>query len=166
MKYSEIKSKIKSGDIIALSHYKWASWYDFQVQMVRVFTQSEFTHVGLVWEVAGRLFVIEAVEPVVRITPLSHCAEEGFYWAPLNTPISDEELEFALSKVGKAKYSKWQAIKSQFKSLKVGEDDLFECAEFVICARKLSGVNLGDVATPSEVVKAAQESGSPLYFVN
>ena len=164
--YSDIRHKIKSGDIIALSHSKWNSFYDLQVQAVRLFTQSEYCHVGLVWSVGGRLFVIESVSPKVVITPLSNYVKEGFYWIPVEKPMSKAEITFALSKVGKGQYSKWQAIKAQFNALKIGEDDLWECAEFIIACRKLSGVDLGNKATPSAVVKKLQEDGYTIHYIN
>lgn len=163
--YTEARAHIKSGDLIALTHRSWSSWYDLQVQAVRFFTQSEYSHVAMVWETGGRLFVIESVTPFVRIVPLSLMAEEGFYWVPLNAEITDKELKFALAEVGKGKYSKWQAILSQFRALPIGKDALWECAEFIITSRKLSGVDLGDKATPSAVVQRAQEAGNPVYFI-
>lgn len=166
MNYTEARPKIKSGDLLAWSHLGWSSWYDIQIQTVRAVTESEYSHVGMAWVVGDRVFVIESVTPVVRIVPLSNLLKDGVYWIPLDTPISDEELAFALSKVGNGRYSKWQAILSQLKKLKIGADDLWECAEFIIECRKRSGVILGNVATPAEVVKAAQSLGKPLYFIN
>ena len=164
--YSSYRCNIKSGDIIAYSHYEWASWYDLQVQAVRFFTQSEYSHVGLVIEFGKRLFILESVTPVIRLVPLSNTlGNDGFYHIPMDKDISDDELEFGLLKIGKGKYSKLQAIMAQLRKLKVGEDDLWECAEFVIECRKRSGVDLGDIATPSEVVKAAGKLGKSINLV-
>lgn len=165
MNYSEARPQIRSGDLIVLSHYKWASWYDLQVQAVRFGTQSEYSHIGIAWVIGGRVFVVESVTPVIRMVPLSLMVDEGFYWIPLDADIADAELEFALSKIGTGRYSKLQAIMAQLRTLKIGADNLWECAEFVIMARKLSGVDLGDKATPSAVVRAAQDRGAPVYFV-
>lgn len=165
MKYTEIRDQIKSGDLIALSHYKWASWYDLQVQAVRFGTQSEYSHVAIAWVFAGRVFVIESVVPFIRIVPLSLMDKEGFYWIPMDREMSDTELEFAMSEVGVGEYSKWEAIKAQFKQIKIAKGGLWECAKFVIVARKMSGIDLGDKATPSAVVQAAQKLDKPVYFV-
>jgi hypothetical protein len=83
----------------------------------------------------------------------------------MGTPMSDAELEKALSEVAEFGYSKWQALLAYFKRLKIGEDRLTECAEYVITNRRLSGVDLGDVATPAAVVQAALDMGKPLYSV-
>lgn len=165
MDYAQLRSSIKSGDLIAVSHYKWASWYDLQVQAVRFGTQSEYSHVGMAWVMGGRVWVIESVTPVIRLVPLSLMAADGFYWAPLNTDISAPELEFALARIGAGKYSKWQAVLAQLRRLRIGSDDLWECAEFIIACRRLSGVDLGAKATPSAVVRSAQDSGAPVYFI-
>ena len=166
MDYDEIRSRIKSGDVIAVSHYKWASFYDLQIQAVRMFTRSEYSHVAIAWVVGDRVFLIESVIPYIRITPLSNFAREGFYWIPTETEMSAEELSFALSKVGVGKYSKWQAIKGFLKNLSIGTDNIWQCAEFVIAARKRSGLDLGRKATPSAVVAELQKQGNPTYFVN
>ncbi len=132
MKYSEHRSKIKSGDIIAVSHSGWTNLHDIQCQIVRLFQESEYCHVGMVWKVSGRLFVIESVKPVVRLVPLSKFVKDGFYHIPLKQAISSKELEFALSTVGIGKYSTLQAITGFLKDLKIGEDKIWQCAEFVI----------------------------------
>jgi hypothetical protein len=165
MNYEDARKELKNGDIIALSHSSWSSWYDIQIQAVRIFTESEYSHVGIVWTFAGRVFIVESVQPVVRITPLSNLAKDGFYVVPTLVDISDQEMEFLMSKVGIAKYSKWQAILAYLKLLNIGADDFYECAEFVIVARALSGLHLGGTATPSAIVQNLLESGRQLTFV-
>lgn len=163
--YDEARNHIKDGDIVALSHYSWASWYDLQVQAVRIFTRSEYCHVGQVWSVGGRLFMLEAVRPKVRMVPLSQFAAEGFYWISIGIDMSKDELNLALSKVGVAEYSRKQAILGGLNLLKIGQDRMEQCAEYVITNRRRSGVDLGNEATPSAVVHAALSMGYPLRFV-
>lgn len=165
MDYTVARENIKTGDIIALSHQKWGSWYDLQIQAVRLSTESEYSHVALAWVFAGRVFLIESVEPYVRIIPLSNIADKGFYHIPVGEDFSEQELEFLMSKVGLAKYSKIQAILAYFKKIKIGADQLWECAELAITSRRLSGVDLGDKATPSAVVKTLLEAGHALYYI-
>jgi hypothetical protein len=166
MKYSDVRDSIKGGDIIALSHESWDSWYDFQIQIVRTATQSEYCHVGLVLEWGGRLFVVESVTPYVRIKPLSQFIDKGFYWLSVDKPVSEAETEFALSKVAVGEYSRLAAIKGGLGILKIGEDNLWQCAEFVIAARMLSGVDLGNKATPASVVKTLQSQGCSLNYID
>ena len=166
MKYSDVRGSIKSGDLIALTHTKWSSLYDIQIQVVRTAEQSEYSHVGMVYVMGGRVWLLESVDPVIRMIPLSNLVTEGFYLLPLETPISAAELEFAMSEVGIGRYSKLEAIKAFFKRINIGKNSVWECAEFVITCRRFSGLDLGDVATPSAVVKVAQEIlGAPTYFI-
>ena len=78
--YANIRQHIKSGDLLAWSHRApwWASLRDCKIALVRLFTRSEYCHVGIAWVLGGRVFVIEAVKPEVRIYPLSKLAP--FYW--------------------------------------------------------------------------------------
>lgn len=163
--YEAYRKNVKSGDLIAISHSGWKSVNDALCQIVRLGQRSEYCHVGLIWRVSGRLFVIESVKPVVRITPLSHFASEGFYHIPLKKSLSAQELEFALSQVGVGEYSNIQAVKGFLKNLAIGEDDLWQCAEFVIACRKISNIYLGEEATPSKVVQAALDQGFELKFI-
>lgn len=112
MKYSEIRDTIKSGDLVAWSKGgTWDSWANFQRNMVRMGTMSEYTHVGIVYVVGGRVFVIDAVQPHVRIFPLSRLTPFRY----IRTPFfpSEPDVEFLLAKVGED-YSIWEAIKAAF----------------------------------------------------
>lgn len=158
MHYADARPLIRSGDLLAWTHRGWGSWYDVQIQAVRAFTRSEYSHVGLAWVAGGRVWCIESVVPHIRAVPLRNLvAPHGLYWLPLHHRMDADELAFALSRVGLGAYSKWQAVRAALGLLRVGADDLWECAEFVIAARRRGGLDLGDVATPTAVVRHAQE---------
>lgn len=165
MRYSEARRLIKSGDILAFTHRKFSSWYDLKVMAVRFFTASKHCHVGIAWVMGGRVWLLEAVQPKVRIVPLSLYAEEGFDVLPMGTPMSKAELETALSQVGKAGYSEWQAVLAFFRRLKIGKDSLTQCCEYAIVCRSKSGVDLGPVATPPAVVDKALSLGARMFSV-
>lgn len=165
MKHEDVRSKIKSGDLIALTHKEWCSLYDLQIQAVRTFTQSEYAHVCVAWCVADRVFVIESVQPKVRIMPLSNMKDVGYYWIPTNHEMTAEELEFGLGKVGVDDYSTLQAIGGQLNTLRIGEDDNWQCSELTIAMRKLSGLDLGNKATPAAVVQKALEHNLTLNYI-
>lgn len=157
---------IQSGDILALSHSEWDSIHDIQVQAVRTFTQSEFSHVCCAMVLEGRVYAIEAVEPKVRLMPLNNILKnEGVYWIPMNTPMTEDETEFVLSEVGVGAYSKWQAIAGQLEMLDIGSDSMYQCSELVIAQRRLSGIELGPKATPSKVIKKAVEMGNSIKYI-
>lgn len=160
MEYSEIRSQIRSGDLLAWSHEGWGSWYDIKIQLVRMFTRSEYSHVGVAWVVGDRVFVLEAVEPMARIYPLSKLG--SFYHIPLKAPWSQSTEEKALSYIG-ADYKQLQAIKAFFKPL--GRGNVSECAALVLTILDNDGIDLGHFATPDAVVLQAQLYGNPTMYV-
>jgi hypothetical protein len=163
MFYIEARHQIKSGDILAWTHKSWNSWYDIQIQIVRFFTQSEYSHVGIAWVIADRVFVIESVQPKIRIYPLSKSLP--FYWIPTRTEWTPELEEYALSKVGEG-YSKLDGIKSFLGILHNSDNSVWQCAEYVISVLSKAKILDKEVkATPSVVVQALQDSGNPLYLI-
>jgi hypothetical protein len=162
MKYDDVRDQIQTGDLLAWTHKGWKSWYDFKIQMVRMFTQSEYSHVGLAWVVAGRVFILESVVPKVRIYPLSK--ELPFYWMPMKKPLSKEAEEFAMAQVGEP-YSQIRAILAYFKLVKPNDQNKWECAEYAAKVLRENGIDLGDTYTPSAVVEAGMKLGYDLKLV-
>lgn len=164
MKYDEARSKIKSGDLLAWTHSQWGSWYDVKIQMVRAFTQSEYSHVGIAYTLADRVFVIESVTGGIRMQPLSKWTP--FYWLPIEQYWDDDVEKQAMSKMGE-EYSTFDAIRSFFTTITPGTDKAWECAEyanFIIGQRHKNIANIRNV--PSETVKWAQDVlNAPLYLV-
>ena len=160
--YPNIRQHIKSGDLLAWSHRApwWSSWRDFKIALVRLFTRSEYSHVGIAWRVGQRVFVIEAVMPAVRIFPLSQVLP--FYWVPMPQYWSDQVEEYALNQVGDA-YSEWDAMVGYFGM--PANDRREQCAELAIRIAQQGNVDLGDRATPDGVVLRAQEQGATLTYV-
>lgn len=155
MNYAQARPLIKSGDLLAWTHRSWGSWHDIKVQIVRFFTQSEYSHVALAYEMDGRLFAYEAVMPLVRIFPLSKLGE--FYHLPLNTNWTPEVRDYAMSHVGE-EYSQVQAVLAMARPLE--HDSKWECAELVLAVLEKAGVSLGTKAVPSAVVREAKLLGS------
>ncbi len=160
MKYEDMRHTIKSGDILAFSHEGWDSFYKFKIQMVRMFTKSEYSHVGVAWVIGERVFVIEAVVPCVRIFPLTKCG--NFYHIPMGIEWNDTIEEKALTHIGNP-YSQITAMKAFFHKLNKGNTE--ECAALVLTIMDSAGVFLDCRATPDDVVEYAQLRGSPLYLV-
>ncbi len=165
MDYETARPLIRSGDLLAWTHRGWLSWHDFKIQMVRVFTRSEYAHVGTAWVIAGRVWVIESVTPHPRIIPLSNALP--FYWAPMFARWRPETEARALSIIGKprAVYSQAEAIRGALGTIRPGEDDLWMCAELAWCIAKWDGIDLGRIITPSGLVQAALERGAGVSLV-
>lgn len=160
MNYQDVRDQIQSGEVLAWSHRGWGSWNDIKIQLVRFFTQSEYSHVGMAYVMDGRVFVIEAVRPLVRIFPLSKSGD--FYRLPIKAHWTQEVAEYALSHVGEP-YSQWQAITAFFKPL--AHDGLWECAELVLDLTRKMGLDLGQKATPTAVVYEIQKQGIPCTLI-
>lgn len=162
MNYSTARRKIYSGHLLAWSHRAWGSWYDVKIQAVRAFTQSEYCHVGVAWNVGGRIFALEAVLAGVRIFPLSRMLP--FYHIPVPVKWTTDVEAWALAQVGQP-YSQWQAIKAGLGLLKAGEDSIFQCAEYAQEVLRRGGVDLKCDATPAALVTAAMSAGSPAWAI-
>lgn len=159
MQYSEVRSRIKSGDVISFSHKPWSSWYDIKIQIVRMSTRSEYCHSALAWVPEGgdRVFLIEAVSSGVRIFPLSRAGD--FYWSP-REGWAEQRLATALEHVGD-QYSQWEAFKAFF-SRSSYRNDVWECTEFVCF---VLGIPL-EKQVPSALVDYLMSTeGIPLYHV-
>ena len=128
MKYEDIRHEIKSLDVLGYSESgPWNSWRNIQLNLVKMGTMSEYNHVGLAYVIGGRVFVIEAVVPYIRIYPLSR--ELPFFWIPTPYKLDDSAEEKLLEKVG-LPYSKWEAIKALF-TTETDSDKVWECAKLV-----------------------------------
>ena len=162
MNYTAARQQIKSGDLLAWSHRVpfWHSYRDFKIALIRLFTRSEFTHVGTAVWLGGRLMVLEAVKPVVRLHPVSQLGD--FYWVPLPSTWYAQAERYAFEQLGD-RYSVLDAIVGYFGMPK--DDAREQCAELKIRVAAAAGVDLGDTATPTAVVSRALQMGQPLRYI-
>jgi hypothetical protein len=159
MKYSEIRNTLKTGDIVAISAKPKLKY--FAGWLVRLFTQSEYSHVGMIWIHQGRAFILEAVHPKVRIVPLSLVLP--FYVVQMNITPNMEALDEAFSQVGVGEYSVVEAIKSYFGLNSVNKE--IQCVEYVKSILNKMGINITSKDTPAEFVLGLQKLGNPIIFV-
>lgn len=165
MKYSEFKSVCRSGDLIFVSHQGWNSISDIESQVVRLATESEFSHTCVAYVHDYEPCAIEAVVPSVTVSSLDKYIEQGFYWvATTDKPMSRQEEEYGLSKLGQ-KYSKLEAVEGYFDLIEIGGSESWFCAELTIAMRRLSGLDLGNHCTPSAVAKKVLSQGYTLTYV-
>lgn len=126
MTYEEIRSKIKTGDLLVWSESgSWFTSRGFQLNMVRVGTMSTYNHVGIAYVVGGRVFVVEAVVPYVRIYPLSKLLPFELISLPFT---ATEKTEENLLKYVGVPYSKWEAIKAAF-TKNTNNDKVIQCSK-------------------------------------
>lgn len=155
MKYAQIRSRIKSGDLLA-----WQG-KGFESRLVRALTGSSYSHVGVAWKIAGRLFVLEAALSGVRIFPLS--SKGSFYWISLEgLDWSDSAEAAAMSPMGE-QYSRLEAVAGYFGQTFLAKS--WQCAEYALTIYASMGYPVESVeATPEKVVACLQQFGS-LNFV-
>ena len=74
MAYLDLRDQIKDGDVLAYQYVNgwFKTWYSFKVNLVRLVTRSEYSHVGMAVLVEGRVMLLDSVTPVVRLIPLSN----------------------------------------------------------------------------------------------
>jgi hypothetical protein len=132
MKYGDLRSTIKSGDVIAWSEK--GSWKfgeiikSIELNIVRMFTESEYNHIGVVYVVGGRVLIVEAVVPAVQISQLSDRTPFYYIRTPDGWWTSNTEKTL-LARVGMP-YSKLEAIRAFFTKDTQG-NYTWECAKLV-----------------------------------
>ena len=164
MKYSDARPSIKSGDVLAWSHRGWKTWYDIKLQVVRMWTRSEYCHVGIAWVVGSRVFVLEAVSTGVQIVPLSGLLP--CYWISLKAfPFTEEVLTDALWHV-KSPYSYWQALLAGLHLKERIMDTKWQCAEYVQYILGNAGYEFLSEETPAATVRELNEKydGAPIWL--
>jgi hypothetical protein len=161
--YKQQRPQFRSGDIFAQSHGGWGSWKDIKVMLVRVFTLSTYSHVGVI-EVDptdGRVYAIEAVQPVVHRVPLSTIG--SFYHLPMRGAKWDWRADAAVKSALGTPYSEWDAIRAFFSPLPAWT--VTECAALTREIEMRCGVDLGPMSRPDAVVQRSLELGSSITFI-
>jgi len=162
--YADARPSIRSGDLLAWGHEAWGSWYDLQVQGVRMFTRSEYAHAAVAWCIGDRVLVIEAVVPAVRIFPLSRLLPCYWLLGEKREPWTDATELTALSKIGEP-YSKWEAVKSFIAKVTPGANGVWQCAELAAFIRAQMLLENYESPTPTSVVQAALAGGASLAML-
>ena len=160
MDYATARPLIRSGDLIAQSGGVWTSWHGIKVNIVRMFTRSTYSHVGIAWVVGGRVFILEAVKPKLRIYPASKIGD--FYLLPMRATWADTTEQLALENVG-VDYSEVIAIKAFFKLFDGAE--VRQCAAYALTVLRADGIKLGNRATPGAAVLAAMRRGADCTLI-
>lgn len=163
MQYADHRSRIRSGDLLAWSHRGgwFDSWHSFKIRTVRLFTMSEYSHVGIALVMGGRVWVLEAVTPLVRMVPLSGCLP--CYHVTTNATMTAKARDYALSFVGNKQYEYSQAEAALAAMGKNTRDNgAIQCCEYANLVLTACGVNLQGKDTPTDLVKSALDRGGKL----
>jgi uncharacterized protein YycO len=146
--------EFKDGDIIF--HTSKSS----QSKMLQIATNSNITHVGVIFFKSGKPYVFEAVNPV-KVTPLQEFINRGvgskYSIKRTKTSISNSELKIMME-YGKRQIGKPYDLKFEWSDSKI------YCSELVWKIYHNAGIHLCDIKTFSEfnlnrpIVKEAIQS--------
>lgn len=141
--YHQVRQNIKSGDLLA---WEGRSFYG---RMIRLWSGSRYTHVGVAWVHQGRVFILEAREGAgVTIRALSRAGD--FVLIPTQLEWADDVEAFALSNMG-LPYS-WGDILSVVFSRKLAAPG-FICTEYAARVLEVAGLDMSHVDyTPVSIV--------------
>jgi hypothetical protein len=156
MEYIQIRPDLKSGDVVAITSGSLVS------RIVRLFTLSSYSHVGIILDIHGRKLLLEAVPPVVRIIPLSN--KSNYYVIKLDKVLSPEAENLAFSYIGTAQYSVLEAIKSYFGLNR--NPEAWQCVELVKRILQENGTPTDCKDTPRALVEYLLNTGGTLIHID
>lgn len=159
--YVDVRPIMRTGQVVGFPHLETETWHDKKIQIVKHVTQSPLAHIGVVWVVENsygrKVFVIEAVQPLVRIFPLSKLGD--FYWFPLEKELSAEAELVALNLVGMG-YSELEAALGYI-DRNNENNAVTQCAELIKVVFRSNNNTLPGHATPAQVADNIMDMGVP-----
>lgn len=145
------RTKIKSGDLLAWSTDKKSLLSKVFLELIRILTSSEYAHVAIAWWIDGRLFIVEATTPNVRLIPIADTDE--FYHIPAEIEWSEKAENYLLDKIG-LPYSFIDGVLA-YLGKTLPESTHYQCAELANDFYRQMGLELGPTNnTPAKVVNA------------
>lgn len=98
VRYSEIRDTLKTGDLVSWKAGKVNSLFSAVLKIYQKILKPKSVHVGIVLVIGGRVFVVEARPPQIRIYPLSRM--ENFYLIRTNIPEDKNDVDLLLTEIG------------------------------------------------------------------
>lgn len=140
---------IRSGDLLVWSTNK-KNWLSRMIlKFIRFMTASEFAHVGVAWRIEGRLWVVEATIPVVRLSPVKD--DDEFFHVPVNLQWNAGCENYLIDKIG-LPYSVMDDVRAYLGEA-LDDDKKWQCAELANDFYRSQGIDIGICSnTPTEVV--------------
>lgn len=146
-----LRETVKSGDLLIWSKDARDTKSNLYLNLIRLFTRSEYAHVAIAWVLEGRLYIVEATQPVLRITPVKDFEE--FYHVPMKVTWTKDSEEWLIDKIGLV-YSFADAVRA-YLGKRVDNDRKYQCAELCHEFYELHGIELGEAYTPALLVEKA-----------
>lgn len=145
------RESIKSGDMLIWAKSAQSNVSNFYLNVIRLMTRSEYAHIAIAWRLEGRLYVVEATQPVVRISPVKD--DQEFYHIPMNVKWDKNSEEYLIDKIG-CVYSLMDGIRA-YLGKTVENDRDYQCAELANEFYSQHGIHLGEAYTPALLVERA-----------
>lgn len=145
--YKKIRVSIQTGDVFATASPALFS------RIIRLFTRSKVSHVGLFLRLKDRVFVVEALEGKgVQMIPASQrFKKEKFVFVPTYYKKDEKRLiDDMLNEVG-GEYDMKGAVKALFVDTKSNQ---YFCSELVAKILKLDFSHLKRGVLPSDIITA------------
>ncbi|EKD89581.1 MAG: hypothetical protein ACD_33C00041G0008 [uncultured bacterium] len=161
--YSEFRSEIKSGDLLAWEIKKINSFIDFLLLLYQKIYRIKYSHVGIAVVYGNRVFCLEASSPQVRLVPLSLLGD--FYIVKANVKWKKQYDNILLSEIAKP-YSLFDYVRNIL-GFKRSSDSLY-CSELVANFYLDIAYTFNEDAglNPSDLVKEiVKESNNEPIFV-
>lgn len=165
MDYSEVRLKIKTGDMLLWRASKEGSLRSvIERWFIMHGTSSPYTHVGVAWVEHNRVWVMEITTHGCAPRLLSSCGD--FDWSPCPKELSEQALSFAFDCFGSWTYSRWQAVLGALKRLTIGDDKQGQCSEFALAVWSVDTMQPTTIATPAACAEGAMLNWkSPVYSI-
>lgn len=136
---------IRSGDLIA-----WTKSNGFFNNIIRLFTLSEYTHVGIAVVEDDGVYVVEAIRPRTAKSRLD--VKVPFYHIPMGVDFSTDDYNLLHEYIGK-RYSTLQAALSWI-NVHI-DDDKWYCTELAYDFYSKLGLHFNKKLTPTKFIKQA-----------
>lgn len=161
--YSNIRSEIKTGDLLIWKTTQIEDFFDLFLFLYQKIFGAMYTHMAIAVRWDNRVMMVEAAPPASRLFPVSRA--RSFYWIPVGIEAHESQIEYLLSQLGR-KYSLWDLVRSKFKLKRSLEEDYCSdlASEFYNEIGYINDDNAG--LTPDSMVAAIMKaSGQEPIFV-
>lgn len=147
------RDNINSGDLLIWENSKFSVVSNFYLNLIRLLTRSPYAHVAIAWRMEGRLYIVEATQPLVRLTPVRDSDE--FFHVSMDLNWSKDSEDYLIEKIG-TPYSLMDAGRALFgKTLE--NDNRYQCAELCNEFYSKHGFTLENAFTPTALVETLME---------
>ena len=147
--YEDYRTQIRTGDVLAFFSSTGTNLFDgIYAKIITYVTKERIHHVGMAYVSGGRVFIVEAMPPFVRMIPLSR--RGSFYHLPMGVKDGPQVEVEVLSAIGK-RYSIKDAI-TAWSAEKVEDENGVQCAEHVVRTLTKLGIKVEKEYIPGKLV--------------